>query len=102
MFAQPFYEKSIGYRWKIRYLQYLPMDYSFSIVFRFWSRFTIRSTITEMMDLLVKSRFASLYELFGNRLRIASVTDVKIKFALHWCQGCVIVIVKIIKKCDHD
>ena len=59
------------------------MDYWFSLVFRFLSHFTIQSTITETMDFLVKSRFALLNELFGNRLQKTSVTDVKkIRLAL--------------------
>ena len=33
-----------------------PMDYSVSIVTDFWSRFTIRSTITETMYLKMKIR----------------------------------------------
>ena len=39
--------------------------------------FGIRSTISETMDFVAKSRFVSLYEYFANRIRITSVTDVK-------------------------
>ena len=35
------------------------MDISFGVAFQIQSRFPIRSTITETMDFLAKSRFAS-------------------------------------------
>ena len=59
------------------------MEISFGLVVQFHSRFTIRSTITETMYFLAKSRFASVYEDLVNRIRIPSVYDVKKIFALH-------------------
>ena len=53
------------------------MEISFGLVVQFHSRFTIRSTITETMYFLAKSRFASVYEDLANRIRIPSVYDVK-------------------------
>ena len=44
------------------------MEISFGLVVQFHSRFTIRSTITETMYFLAKSRFASVYEDLANRM----------------------------------
>ncbi len=83
MFAQVYYEEYIGYQCILRNKRKFPMDISFGVVFQIQSRFPIRSTITETMDFLAKSRFASLYELFANRIRIPSGYDGK-KFAFAW------------------
>ena len=59
------------------------MEISVSLVkFRF-PNFGIRSTISETMDFVAKSRFVSLYEDFTNRIRIMYIGDrCKIKIRL--------------------
>ena len=53
------------------------MEISVSLVKSRFPNFGIRSTISETMDFVAKSRFVSLYEYFANCIRITSVTDVK-------------------------
>ena len=65
------------------------MEISVSLVKSRFPNFGIRSTISETMDFVAKSRFVSLYEYFANRIRITSLTDVKkIRLTLNWYSIC--------------